>query len=49
MTRTTRILLIAGVAAGPIFVALWALQAFTRDGFRPAFHPLSLLSLGEGG
>ena len=49
MTRSTRLLLIGGVAAAPLFLALWALQAFTRDGFRPTFHPLSLLALGEGG
>lgn len=49
MTRSTRILLIGGIVAAPLFVALWAVQAFTRDGFRPTFHPLSLLSLGEGG
>ena len=28
---------------------LWAVQAFTRDGFRPTFHPMSLLSLGDFG
>ena len=49
MIRSTRLLLIGGVVAGPLFLALWALQAFTREGFRPAFHPLSLLSLGAGG
>lgn len=49
MSRTTRLLLIGGVVATPLFVVLWALQAFTREGFRPTFHPLSLLSLGEGG
>ena len=49
MTRSTRILLIGGIVAAPLFVAVWALQAFTREGFRPTYHPLSLLSLGEGG
>jgi hypothetical protein len=49
MTRSTRILLIGGIVAAPLFVAVWALQAVTRDGFRPTYHPLSLLSLGEGG
>ena len=49
MIRSTRLLLIGGVVAGPLFLALWALQAFTREGFRPTFHPLSLLSLGAGG
>lgn len=49
MSRITRLLLLGGVAAAPLFLAVWALQAFTRDGFRPTFHPLSLLALGEGG
>ncbi len=49
MTRSTRLLLIGGVVAAPLFLGLWALQAFTREGFRPTFHPLSLLSLGDGG
>ncbi|MGL4257172.1 MAG: DUF998 domain-containing protein [Microbacterium sp.] len=49
MSRATRLLLIGAVVATPLFVVLWALQAFTREGFRPTFHPMSLLSLGEGG
>ena len=49
MTRSTRLLLVGGVVAAPLFVALWAVQAWTREGFRPTFHPLSLLSLGDGG
>lgn len=47
--RSTRLLLAGGVAAAPLFVAVWALQAFTREGFDPTYHPLSLLSLGDGG
>jgi Protein of unknown function (DUF998) len=42
-------LLTAGIVAGPLFLAVWALQAFTRDGFDPGRHPLSLLSLGHLG
>jgi hypothetical membrane protein len=42
-------MLIGAVVATPLFVTLWAVQAFTREGFRPTFHPMSLLSLGEGG
>src|ERR687898_406642 len=49
MKRSTRALLIGSVLATPLFVVLWALQAFTRDGFRPTFHPMSLLSLGDWG
>jgi hypothetical protein len=28
---------------------VWAAQAFTRDGFEPGKHPISLLALGSGG
>jgi hypothetical protein len=47
--RSTARLLACGVAAGPLFLAVWAVQAFTRHGFDPTYHPLSLLSLGELG
>jgi hypothetical protein len=39
-------LLVCGIVAGPLFVLVWLAQATTRDGFNPARHPLSLLSLG---
>ncbi|WP_322411374.1 DUF998 domain-containing protein [Microbacterium invictum] len=42
--------MLTGAVIAPLFyVALWAAQAFTREGFRPTFHPLSLLSLGDAG
>jgi len=47
-TQTTR-LLACGILAGPLFLAVWLLQALTRDGFDPSRHPLSLLSLGSWG
>ena len=49
MSTSSRILLTGAVVATPLFIALWAVQAFTRDGFRPTYHPMSLLSLGDGG
>ena len=49
MSTSSRNLLIGAVVATPLFVAIWALQAFTREGFRPTYHPMSLLSLGDGG
>lgn len=49
MSTSTRNLLIGAVIATPLFVVLWAVQAFNRSGFRPTYHPMSLLSLGEGG
>jgi Protein of unknown function (DUF998) len=48
-TRQTTRLLACGIVAGPLFLAAWLIQAFTRDGFDPTRHPLSLLSLGELG
>lgn len=49
MTIATRVLQMGGLVATPLFLALWAIQAFTRDGFRPTYHPMSLLALGDGG
>jgi hypothetical protein len=37
------------VVAGPLFIVVALLQAFTRPGFELARHPLSLLSLGDLG
>jgi hypothetical protein len=45
----TRRLLAGGVIAGPLFVVVAFIQAFTRPGFDLARHPLSLLSLGDLG
>jgi hypothetical protein len=47
--RPTARLLACGVAAGPVFIGGWLIQALTRDGFDPSRHPLSLLSLGDLG
>ncbi|MGW0807941.1 DUF998 domain-containing protein [Nonomuraea sp. NPDC002799] len=47
-SRTGR-LLACGLLAGPVFLTVWLVQALTRAGFDPAYHPLSLLSLGEAG
>ncbi|HSD74740.1 MAG TPA: DUF998 domain-containing protein [Steroidobacteraceae bacterium] len=48
-TPATRALLTSGVIAGPLFVAVAFLQAFTREGFDLKRHPFSLLSLGDLG
>ncbi|HEU4541286.1 MAG TPA: DUF998 domain-containing protein [Jiangellaceae bacterium] len=48
-SRATSALLACGVVAGPLFVAAAVIQAATRDGFDPARHALSQLSLGELG
>jgi hypothetical protein len=46
---TTRALLAAGVAAGPVFLTVAAAQALTRDGYDLSRQPLSLLALGDLG
>ena len=48
-TAPTTRLVACGILAGPLFIAGWAIQAFTREGFDPGRHPLSLLSLGDLG
>ncbi|GGM21516.1 DUF998 domain-containing protein [Dactylosporangium sucinum] len=45
----TRPLLLAGAVAGPLFLVVVLIQAYTRDGFDPARHPLSSLALGPMG
>ena len=42
-------LLLAGIAAGPIYVAIGLIEAFTRPGFDITRHSLSLLANGELG
>jgi hypothetical protein len=45
----TRGLLRCGVAAGPVFVAVFLLEGAVRDGYRPARHSVSSLALGPRG
>ena len=45
----TRILLIAGAVAGPIFAAVATAQVLLRDGFDLRRHPLSQLATGGPG
>jgi hypothetical protein len=46
---STRALLTGGVVAGPLYVAVWLIQAFTREGFDITRHPASLLANGGPG
>ena len=46
---TTRRLLTAGIVAGPLYVATWFVQAFTRESFDITRHPASLLANGGPG
>src|SRR5437879_3099403 len=45
----TRILLLCGAIAGPLFILTVLIQDYTRPGFDPRLQPLSLLSLGDWG
>jgi Protein of unknown function (DUF998) len=45
----TRTLLCCGVAAGPVFAAVFLLEGAARDGYRPLRHPVSSLALGPRG
>ena len=45
----TRRLLHCGVAAGPVFVAVFLLEGAVRDSYRPLRHPVSSLALGPRG
>lgn len=47
--RSPRHVLVAGVAAGPVFLTVALVQAFTREGFDLQRHALSQLALGPGG
>jgi hypothetical protein len=48
-TNTTRVMLICGVIAGPLYTIVGLIQAFTRPGFDLTRHDLSLLSNGSWG
>jgi hypothetical protein len=45
----TRLLLLCGAIAGPLFILTVLVQDFTRPGFNPRLEPLSLLALGAWG
>src|SRR5260370_13440162 len=45
----TRILLLCGAIAGPLFILTVLIQDYTRPAFNPRLQPLSLLSLVEWG
>jgi len=47
--EVTRSLLGYGVLVGPFYLTVGLIQAFVRDGFDLARHPLSLLANGPGG
>ncbi|GHO71342.1 hypothetical protein KSC_102340 [Ktedonobacter sp. SOSP1-52] len=48
-TQLTKMLLVCGVVAGPLFTVVGLIQAFTRPGFDITRHALSLLENGDLG
>jgi hypothetical protein len=49
MTRSSGVLLLCGVVAGPLYVLAGAIQMLVRAGFDPTRHALSLMSNGDLG
>ncbi len=49
VSKGTKTLLVSGILAGPLFIVVILIQAFTRQGFDVVRLPLSLLSLGDLG
>lgn len=49
ITKQTRVFLICGVVAGPLFTIVGLIQAFIRPGFDITRHALSLLENGDLG
>jgi hypothetical protein len=45
----TRLLLLCGALAGPLFSIAWLIEGLNRDNYDPMRHPISALSLGEFG
>jgi hypothetical protein len=45
----TRLLLLCGVLAGPLFTIIWFISGLTRANYDPMRHPISSLSIGEFG
>lgn len=45
----TRLLLLCGAVAGPLFILTVLIQDYTRPSYDPRLQPLSLLSLGDWG
>lgn len=48
-TKLTNLLLLCGLIAGPFYIVVGLIQAFTRPGFDILRHDLSLLAIGDLG
>ncbi len=49
MNVTTKVLLICGVIAGPLFTVAWFVEGLTRADYNPLRHPISSLAIGDLG
>lgn len=49
MDYRTRLLLLCGALAGPLFITIWFVMGILRAHYDPMRHPISALSLGEFG
>jgi hypothetical protein len=49
MDTKTKMLLVCGAMAGPVFTIAWLIEGLTRANYDPMRHPISALSLGESG
>ncbi|HEX4713927.1 MAG TPA: DUF998 domain-containing protein, partial [Ktedonobacteraceae bacterium] len=47
--KLTRALLLSSVVAGPLYVIVGVIETFTRPGYDPTRHDLSLMSNGDWG
>ena len=47
--KLTRVLLLCSVIAGPLYVIVGVIETFTRPGYDPTRHDLSLMSNGDWG
>jgi len=45
----TKVLLICGAIAGPLFTLAWIVEGATRPNYNPLRHPISSLSIGDAG
>ncbi len=45
----TKVLLVCGAIAGPLFIVAWIVEGATRANYDPLRHPISSLSIGDFG
>lgn len=45
----TKVLLVCGAIAGPLFTIVWLVEGAIRPNYDPLYHPISSLAIGERG